>query len=155
VIINEARLLSESHVTVRYGFGSRIGCVLKFSFDCLYTDREIQVRSNMFYNILYLSGTPRDDYIVSVYGSWDKDVVTWNGDCFIQGRVCKGRWLITVITCSPSVSLRSKRGKNLRTKRRHKSNKPRFIHYILMSIKEELRESAKRTLNYNSLLHAL
>jgi len=91
-----------SNLNAKYEVGARVDFLLKFRFDCKYTDSIVKQAVLKLY---CKNGTPRGGKIIGVLGSWTEDAVTWNNAPFSPtsyydeiGRVRKGRWVEIDVT---------------------------------------------------------
>ena len=90
------------NLNAKYGVGSRVDSLMKFALDCQYTD---SIVSRAVLKLYCKNGAPRGGKLITVFGTWAEDAVTWNNAPFSPtqfyeqiGRVRQERWVEIDVT---------------------------------------------------------
>lgn len=91
-----------STLRARYENGSRVDSLLKFEFNCIYTD---SIVSRAVLKLYCKNGSPNGGQVVSVQGDWTEETVTWNSAPKVPtgfsesiGMAKKDRWVEIDVT---------------------------------------------------------
>jgi len=92
-------------LSAKYGRGSRVDSLLKFTYGCVYPEKVI---SQAVLKLYSKNRTPRGGEVVSVLGTWNENAVTWSNAPFSSpstvdfhgeiGRTRKGHWVEIDVT---------------------------------------------------------
>lgn len=90
------------NLNAKYGVGSRVDSLMKFALDCQYTD---SIVSRAVLKLYCKNGAPSGGKLITVFGTWAEDAVTWNNASFSStqfyeqiGRVRQERWVEIDVT---------------------------------------------------------